>query len=405
MRTTRYAVRALALSLSLTAVGAFGVAAASSAPATSAPTTTAPATAGAPHAGVPAGDPVGGAQLSASGVIVNLGPGVPAPPKMPGAAYLIADLDTGQILAARAPHQRHLPASTLKTLTALTLIPRLDANAKIMVEPQDVRVEGTHVGILAGTAYSVRTLFQGLLMSSGNDAAWALARANGSVAMTLAQMNATASDLGAFDTLAKDPSGLDAPGQASSVYDLALIGRAAMKLPDFRAYVATRSASVPGGRSSTGKMLPGFKISTHNKLIYNYKGAIGIKNGYTIAAKQTIVGAATRGGKSYIVTEMASPNGSWRPVAALLDWAFAHGTSVTPIGELVKPGAATTPRLTSAAHGRPVSQMAESPRESPRPPALPRWVGRSGLISGLAVVGALAVVGTRARRKSSRKRS
>jgi len=124
--------------------------------------------------------------------------------------------------------------------------------AKIMVEPEDVRIEGSRVGILAGTAYSVPTLFQGLLLASGNDAANTLARANQSVAVTLGEMNATAADLGAFDTVAKDPSGLDSPGQSSSAYDLALIGRAAMLLPDFRGYVSTKTASVPGGRSGDG---------------------------------------------------------------------------------------------------------------------------------------------------------
>ena len=310
MTALRYAVRALALSLSLTAVGAFGVIGAAS-----------PV-----HAAD--GSPVGGPQLAQAGVIVNLAPGVPAPPAMPGASFLIADMDTGQILAARAPHTRRLPASTLKTLTALTLIPRLDADEQIVVQPEDVRVDGTRLGILPGTAYSVRTLLQGLLIASGNDAAYALARANDSVAVTLDEMNVTAAELGAFDTVAMDPSGLDKPGQTSSVYDLALIGRAAMELPDFRSYVATKQASFPGGRSSDGTMLPGFKIGSHNRLLYNYEGTIGIKSGYTIAAKQTFIAAATRAGKTYIVTQMASPNGSWRPTAALLDWAFAHGTQV-----------------------------------------------------------------------------
>ena len=116
--------------------------------------------------------------------------------------------------------------STLKALTALTLIPRLRASAKVVVQPEDVRVEGSRVGILAGTAYTVHSLFQGLLMVSGNDAAYALSRANGSVAVTVEEMNATATGLGAFDTVAKGPSGLDKPGQTSSAYDLALIGRA-----------------------------------------------------------------------------------------------------------------------------------------------------------------------------------
>src|SRR5665811_1175760 len=128
----------------------------------------------------------------------------------------------------------------------------------------------------------------------------------------------------------------------------ALIGRAAMKLPDFRGYVSTKTAAVPGGSGSDGKTQPGFRINNHNTLLYNYQGAIGIKNGYTIAARQTFIAAATRAGKTYIVTEMGSPNGSWRPNAALLDWACAHGTQVTPIGQLVEPGSVTRPGMTSA---------------------------------------------------------
>jgi serine-type D-Ala-D-Ala carboxypeptidase (penicillin-binding protein 5/6) len=366
MTAPRYAVRALALSISLAAVAAICVVGV------------------APLAQAAPGAPVGGPQLSRGGVIVNLVPGVPAPPTMPGASFLIADMDTGQILAARAPHAPHRPASTLKTLTALTLIPRLDPNQMIMVKPQDVRAEGSRVGILAGTAYSTRTLLQGLLLASGNDAAYALARANQSVAVTLAEMNETAAKLGAFDTLAKDPSGLDQPGEVSSAYDLALIGRAAMKLPSFRSYVSTRTASVPGGRSTAGKMLPGFTINNHNRLLYNYDGAIGIKNGYTIAAQQTFIAAATRGGKTYIVTELASPNGSWRPTAALLDWAFAHGSRLTPIGELVEPSAVTRPGSLSSAGVQPTSL----PTASARPPVLHPWVGVAGLLGSLTLVGA-----------------
>jgi D-alanyl-D-alanine carboxypeptidase (penicillin-binding protein 5/6) len=265
----------------------------------------------------------------------------------------------------------------------------------IMVKPEDVRVEGSRVGILAGTAYSTRTLLQGLLLASGNDAAYTLARANQSVAVTLAEMNETAAKLGAFDTLAKDPSGLDQPGEASSAYDLALIGRAAMRLPSFRGYVSTRTASVPGGKSSKGKMLPGFKINNHNRLLYNYDGAIGIKNGYTIAAQQTFIAAATRGGKTYIVTELASPNGSWRPTAALLDWAFAHGSRLTPIGELVEPSAVTRPGSPSSAGGQPTSL----PTASARPPVLHPWVGVAGLLGGVTLVGAWAA------RRMSRRRS
>jgi len=392
-----YAARALALSLSLTATGAFCVAGAPPAPAaTSIAASDAVST------------PVGGEQLAGRGIIVNLEPGVPAPPAMPGASYLIADMDTGQILAAKAPHARYLPASTLKTLTALTLIPLLDSSATIKVTPQDANAQGSHLGILPNTEYSVRTLMQGMLTVSGNDAAYALARGNHSVAATLKAMNATAADLHALDTVAKDPSGLDKPGQTSSAYDLALIGRAAMKLPDFGRYVAVKQATLPGGRSVKGKRTPGFKITSHNRLLYNYRGAIGIKTGYTIAAKQTYIGAATRGGKTYIITQMSSPNGSWRPPAALLNWAFAHGSSVTPIGELVEPGIVPTqePILASGARGQssPGTSLTTAPRESALGPALPAWIGVIGVITALAVLRARALARTRARARARTRR-
>jgi len=389
MTSLRFAARALALSLTLTAAGPLGVAgAAAPAPAATighvSPTTI--------------GSPVGGRQLAARGVIVNLKRGVPRPPVMPGASFLLADMDTGQILVAKAPHAAHLPASTLKTLTALTLIPLLDINTKIVVKPQDVQVDGTRLGIVPGTSYAAGTLLQGMLMASGNDTAYALARGNRSIPRTLAAMNAKAAEIGALDTVAKDPSGLDARGQQTSAYDLALIGRAAMALPTFRHYVGTRHITLSGGRTADGKRRAGFQISNHNTLLLNYPDAIGIKNGFTRAAKFTYVEAATRGGKTYLLTEMASPSGSWRPAAALLDWAFAHGSALTPVGELVVPVTEVPPKPTQArVVARPTIQaLPAAPRESAGP-GFPSWIGAVGGIGALALIAAW--VGRNAPRK------
>jgi D-alanyl-D-alanine carboxypeptidase (penicillin-binding protein 5/6) len=271
---------------------------------------------------------------------------------------VLADMTTGAIVAARGPHTRRLPASTLKTLTALTLIPVLPADRRIVATGADVRADGTRVGLLPGSSYTAGQLFQGLLMASGNDAAYALARVGGGaggVPQTLRAMNARAAQLGAFDTVARDPAGLDRPGQSSSAYDLALIGRAAMQLPDLRRYVTTKHVSFPGGTGPDGKARRAFVINNHNRLLYNYPGTIGIKNGYTVAAKQTFIGAASRGGHTYLFTEMAGTNGSWRPTAALLDWAFAHGTRLAPVGRLVQPGSTARP---SAAGGAALVQPA-----------------------------------------------
>src|SRR5436190_4667888 len=113
--------------------------------------------------------PVGGPQLATTGNVVNLAPGIPAPPQPRASSYVVADLDTGQVLAARDPHGRFAPASTLKILTALTFIPRFDPNAKVEATYAGAVVDGTRVGLVPGMHYRMRDLFTAMLVMSAND--------------------------------------------------------------------------------------------------------------------------------------------------------------------------------------------------------------------------------------------
>jgi D-alanyl-D-alanine carboxypeptidase (penicillin-binding protein 5/6) len=258
--------------------------------------------------------------------------GAPKLPHLGAASWLIADLDTGNVLASKNPHGRFAPASTLKTLTAATLIPKLDPNTLVTPSWNDLNVDGSKVGLVQNLKYPVKELFTAMLVVSGNDAANTLASANGGVMKTVAQMNAEAARLKAFDTHAVNANGLDAPAQLTSAYDLALIGRAAMQLPSFRTYVAIKNSHVRG----PGKTK--IPISSHDKLLWNYDGAIGIKNGYTFKAQATFVGAATRGGHTLIVTLLHTNPRYWPEAATLLDWGFAATRAgVSPIGTLVDP--------------------------------------------------------------------
>ena len=341
---------------------------------------------------------IGGPKLASTGVVTDLPAGIPAPPKLRNVAWLLADMETGEVVAAKAPHARLLPASTLKTLTALTLIPKIGPGRVITATAADANADGTRVGIVPGQKYTGRQLFQALLMSSGNDAAYALAESAGGRAATLAAMNARARELGAHDTVAKDPSGLDAPGQTSSAYDLALIGRAAMQLPDFRRYVTTKQAPFPGRTDPKTKKRASYMINNHNKLLYNYDGTIGIKNGYTEAAHRTFISAVTRGGKTYLLSEMYGLDGSWRPQAAMYDWAFRYGDKARPVGSLVEPGTVTTPPQPSARASSPVAPPVSAPVPDPSRPtaaaaALPRGIeNASAPWVGVATLGAIAVL-------------
>lgn len=284
-------------------------------------------------------DVVGGAQLGRGTIVVGTGERVTPVPKVKAISWVVADAVTGDVLAARAAHSIRPPASTLKTLTALTLIPRLDPDGTYTVVDADVRVSGSRVGLLVGQKYTHDQLFTALFLPSANDAAGALARANGSMTKTLAQMNAEAKRLGARDTVVKNPSGLDAEGQRSSAYDLALVAREGLKNEAFARYASTVSAAFPGKAYSGGRRAT-FEIQTQNRLLRDgYPGAIGVKTGFTTQAGRTFVGAAQRGDRTLIVTMMGIQEPTEDAAARLLDWGFVNSGRVTdPVGLLVEPG-------------------------------------------------------------------
>jgi serine-type D-Ala-D-Ala carboxypeptidase (penicillin-binding protein 5/6) len=278
---------------------------------------------------------VGGPALASTGVVVDA-PGADKLPNLSARSFLLADLDTGEVLAARNPHGRLRPASTLKILTAVTLLPRLDPATVYRARFEDANAEGSKVGIVPDATYTVRNLFEGLFLMSGNDAASALATIAGGVAPTVESMGAKARELGALDTTVRNPSGLDAPGQYSSAYDLALFGRAGLKRQDFRDYSSTVKSAFPGKMPKAGKTRKTFEIYTQDRLLLRYRGAIGIKTGWTTLARGTFVGAATRDGRTLIATVMHSGMASWSESAALLDWGFANAALARPVGSLTQ---------------------------------------------------------------------
>ena len=174
---------------------------------------------------------------------------------------MVADLATGEVLAAKSAHEQLPPASTLKVLTALALLPALDKEQVVVGTDEEMIVEGSKVGIATGLSYTVDLLFKAMLIDSGNDATQALARVNGGVERTVASMNALALELQALDTVAVNPSGLDEPGQVTSAYDLALIARAALEREDFRTYATTPTADLPTQDGTTYQIQNGNRLA------------------------------------------------------------------------------------------------------------------------------------------------
>ncbi|TWF92895.1 D-alanyl-D-alanine carboxypeptidase family protein [Saccharopolyspora dendranthemae] len=287
--------------------------------------------------------PVGGDRIADCALLTAPDRTGPPPDVAASAAgWVLADLDSGEILAAKDAHARQRPASTIKVLTALTALRELKLDDTLVATQEDANQEGTRIGLLPGMTYRVGDVFQAMLMGSGNDAAHALAMKMGGVPATLEKMNHLAAEIGALDTRAATPSGLDGPGMSTSAYDLATIFRLAMREPAFANAIATPMMLLPGAPGQ-----PPFELWSDNQVLRNYPGGLGGKTGFTDDARHTFIGSAQRDGRRLVAVMMRGENTPVRlshQAMALLDHGFSlpGGTSV---GQLVT----TSPRAPEAA--------------------------------------------------------
>ncbi|MDQ1040648.1 D-alanyl-D-alanine carboxypeptidase (penicillin-binding protein 5/6) [Streptomyces sp. V3I8] len=365
----------------------------------SAPTAPAPGTAEPPPS-----------PLDRPGTQVTPRAGAPGVPRdLSARSWLVADADTGEVLAAHDAHAALPPASTLKTLFAVTVLPMLPPAVRHTVTEADLAGIGSGsslVGVRAGRTYRASDLWRGVFLNSGNDAVRVLARMNGGWESTAAQMQARARALGARDTRVVSPDGYDMPGQVSSAYDLAVFGRAGLRNTDFVRYCATARATFPGdGRA--------YEIRNTNRLLTGadgvapYPGLIGIKNGSTSRAGSTLVAAARRDGHTLVVTVMDPRAGGrfavYEEARSLLDWGFAALGRVEPVGSLLpRPVARAAPGPAAPTPTRPGSSPATASAPQAGPAAGPaggtgvsgddrNWLVTAGTLAGAAGLGGGAV--------------
>ncbi|MGQ0838278.1 serine hydrolase [Actinokineospora sp.] len=278
-------------------------------------------------------EPVGGTRMGECGLVL---PATATPPgEVAAASWVIADIDSGEVLAAKDPHARERPASLIKVLLAIVAIRELRLDETVVGTQQDANQEGTKVGVGPGGEYTVRQLLFALVMRSGNDAAHALAGHLGGVPAALAKMNTLARELGALDTRAATPSGLDGPGMSTSAYDLSLLFRTAMKHKEFAEAVSTKSIDFPGYGTK-----PGYKVVNDNRLLGRYPGFTGGKTGFTDDARHTYVGGAKQGERRISVVLLRgelNPAPLGEQARTLLDYGFTLAKSgVKPVGQLVE---------------------------------------------------------------------
>lgn len=259
------------------------------------------------------------AAASVSAAPVAAQPGV-APagaqiPDGPAKAWLVADMDTGQVLASKDPNGSYAPASTIKPLLAMVVLDHLRPDNFARANESHTKVECSCVGLKPGQPYTTRQLLEALLMVSGNDAANMLADMLGGQRATVAAMTRKAASVGARNTRASSPSGLDGPGweTVTTPHDLAVILRAALRYPLIAQIMRQPSAQFPGKT-----------LTNQNELLTRYPGDIAGKTGYTDLARKTYVGAAQRGNRRLIVVQMYGTGDLYGQAIELFDYGFSH---------------------------------------------------------------------------------
>ena len=237
-------------------------------------------------------------------------------------AYVL-DAVSGRVLYEKNPTERSLIASTTKIMTALIVCEQCNVLDRMRVPKEAVGIEGSSMYLKEGEVLTLQELLYGLMLSSGNDAAVALAIYCGGTVEGFAElMNDKARNLGLSGTHFENPNGLDSPGHYSTAKDLGKLAAYAMENPIFAKTVSTKSLKV-GERY----------LTNHNKLLWRLEGADGVKTGFTKAAGRILVSSAIRDGRRLIAVTIDDPS-DWNDHAALLE----EGFSRYQVREIVREG-------------------------------------------------------------------
>jgi serine-type D-Ala-D-Ala carboxypeptidase (penicillin-binding protein 5/6) len=232
------------------------------------------------------------AQVAATAVVARgttyrpIGP-AKRPPKVQARAWIVVDMATGTVLGKHRSHARLPQASTMKLLTAVTATHRVPAHRPLRATRLAARTICSCAGVIAGKHYTRDMLFGGMLVRSGNDAAEALAGADPQGrASFIGAMNKTADRLGAVETVARNPSGLDAAGAHSSARDLLLLLRAAHRRPAIAPWLDTRQMrfGAIGGRRHLLRAVSDYTLL--------FDDSYASKSGFTTNARNTLVAAS-----------------------------------------------------------------------------------------------------------------
>lgn len=262
-------------------------------------------------------------------ILIFCGAAADAAPQISAHSAILIDAETGRVMFSKSSDERLAMASTTKIITAVTALESdgFDIDRTIEISENAAGVEGSSMYLQKGEKISMRNLLYGLMLSSGNDAAVAIAEAvSGDEAAFVELMNKKVGEIGAADTHLSNPNGLPSDEHYSTAHDMAKITAYALKNPIFAEIVATKTHRIDDSGAAYPRV-----IKNHNKLLSMYDGCIGVKTGFTKTAGRCLVSAARRDNMTLICVTLNAPD-DWSDHQNLLNFGFENYKMTTVIG-------------------------------------------------------------------------
>lgn len=240
-------------------------------------------------------------------------------PNVSASSAVLINADTEEVFFSKDSFSKREMASTTKIMTAIVAIEHGSLDEKIKIPSSAIGVEGSSLYLKEGEEMTLRELLYGLMLGSANDAAEAIAVIIcGSVDSFADLMNEKAADIGLENTHFTNPHGLSEDGHYTTAFDLAKLAAYALKNETFREICSTRKISLPGNRL----------VVNHNKLLFSFDGACGVKTGFTKNSGRCLVSAAERDGITLVAVTLNAPN-DWNDHADMLEYGFLEYELVT----------------------------------------------------------------------------
>lgn len=232
--------------------------------------------------------------------------------------------NNGEVLYSRNSDEKLSMASTTKIMTSLLALEAATPEAEITVTKEMVSVEGTSMGLISGDSVSLRELVYGMLLQSGNDAANTVAYVLGGNPDGFAKlMNERAAEIGMNNSNFVTASGLDDKEHYSTAYDMALLACECIKNPEFADICSQKTARLTYGNPPYARTL-----TNHNRLLWKYEDAIGIKTGFTKKSGRCLVSAAERNGVILVAVTLNAPD-DWNDHITMFEYGFSKYKGVS----------------------------------------------------------------------------